>query len=347
MSDFTAQPGTEADLTALLTDAPDPTDHKQVREYLHRLAEAGLSVLLISPKAKLPFDGRTARKRTADDKAAQNAERESGRRNWIKAKSPAGVCLASADAAVLDGYLDEYIRLFGDAVNLAVCVGGSRVVVVDCDTPEQTAAFLADAKAPEGTAPTVTSPGMRGPDGTTMVHHGGGHFWFVVPDDVELPDKPESMVIGSDGAAYSVLWGLNKYVLIPPSVRAEGSYKVTGEVQPLPGWLCDRITEHAAARHHKRAERSQQAAGGGSADRITAWGAVIRWDVILAGTGWIAAGKADSCGCEIWTAPGDHADPDVHRPMESRRPQRWSVGRRHLHLNHRIRRAHHFLRRPG
>ncbi|CAM3283798.1 bifunctional DNA primase/polymerase [Mycobacterium intermedium] len=317
MHQTNARQGTEADLdllTRLLNDAPDPADPIRVRQYLHNLADAGLSVLLIKPGTKEPFDGRTAGKRLADDKTAQLAAKKAGQRNWRKVKSPSGVHLASRDAAALGGYLDRYIAAFGPdcAVNIAVALGRSRLVVVDCDTPEQQAEFLAVLPL-DDPAPTVVTPGQLGADGETMVHRDGGHFWFVVPDGVDLPECLESATMGTgDGGGYSVLWGPGKYVLIPPSVRPEGAYKAVGKVHPLPATLRDEIATHAAARR-QRAGRSEGCADG----PIAMWGAAITWAEILAGTDWTLASRTDSCGCEIWTAPGPHADPKsatAHEP---------------------------------
>ncbi len=295
----------EAQLTALMADAPKADDHDGVRDYLHDLAAAGCAPLLIKPGTKEPFDGRTSRKRTAEDKAAREEAKAAGRKNWIKARSPSGVHLASNDPAVLDGYLAEYIRIFKDdvEVNVAFSVGRSRLVVVDCDTADQVAAFLADAGAPSDTAPTVESPGQRDAVGA-MVHKDGGHFWFTVPECVDLPEGADSLTDPDGG--YSIMWGPGRYILLPPSVRPEGPYKVPedGEVYELPDWLRDKIIEHGRGRA-ERANRSTHRDG--ADDPIAQWGASTSWSQILADTNWTATVKTDACGCEIWTAPGEHA----------------------------------------
>ncbi|MGV0648748.1 bifunctional DNA primase/polymerase [Mycobacterium kansasii] len=305
---------TAAELTALLADAPDPTDHERVRKYAHRLAEAGLAVMLVYPWAKQPADMRTPTKRNADDRAAREAARAAGRRGWERVKSPAGLALATTDTAVLDGYLDRYLKTFGDRypdgvpVNLAVEVGTSGLVVVDCDTADQLAAFLADAEADAETPPTVRSPGQLGPDGT-MVHRDGGHFWFMVPEGVELPVSPPGSMTDPAGG-YAVLWD-RRYVLIPPSVRAEGPYTTTGDVHDLPVWLAERITAHGKQRA-ERAERNHDRDGGAGddlAERIDQWAESVSWASILEPLGWTPVARPDSCGCEVWTAPGDHASP--------------------------------------
>lgn len=301
-------PEAAAELAALLADAPDASDHERVRKYVHALAEAGCSVLFVLPGTKVPADMRTARKCNADDRAAREVAGEAGQRNWAKVKSPAGVHLATSDTAVLDGYLDRYGELFGDgvAVNLAVSLGRSRLVVVDCDTAGQMAAFLAEAGLPADTDPTVRTPGQRDPRTGEMVHRDGGHFYFTVPEGVELPERPESMTTGEH--AYAVLWGPGKYVLIPPSVRAEGLYTaVSGGVHELPEWLCDRITRAGQG----RAERLDTSTSGDGplAQCIDAWAESVSWADILEPLGWTLAARPDACGCEVWTAPGDHGSP--------------------------------------
>lgn len=297
-----------ASLTALLAHAPEATDHDGVRGYLHSLTEARCAPLLVYPASKMPADMRTSRVRSADDAAAQAAAKDAGNRNWAKVKSAAGVHLATTDTAVLGGYLDEYTRIFADQhpegvpVNVALSVGRSRLVVVDCDTADQLAAFLARAGAPTGTEPTVRSPGQANADGE-MVHKDGGHYYFAVPDDVELPTNLGA-ITDPDGG-YAVLWGAGRYVLMPPSVREEGAYAATGEVHEVPRWLLDYITTEGQARAERAALRQQHASASG--DAVTTWGASVTWADILGGTGWTATGKADSCGCDTWTAPGLHA----------------------------------------
>ncbi|MDV3124673.1 AAA family ATPase [Mycobacterium sp. 21AC1] len=310
MSNDIKNDGTRADsLTALLAGAPEATDHDGVRAYLHALAEASCAPLLVYPNSKLPADGRASRTRFAADAAAQAAAKDAGKRNWHKVKSPAGVHLATANTSVLDGYLDEYIRLFGEQypdegvpVNVAVSTGRSGLVVVDCDTAEQLAAFLADVGAPQDAEPTVRSPGQANADGE-MVHKDGGHFWFVVPDGVALPDNLGAITDPAGG--YAILWGAGRYVLTPPSVRPEGSYAAVGEVHELPTGLRDRITAEGEKRAQRPAQRQEHASQSG--DGITTWGATVTWADILDGTDWINTGKAHNCGCDIWTAPGLHA----------------------------------------
>ncbi|WP_019969765.1 AAA family ATPase [Mycobacterium sp. 141] len=295
-------------LTAVLGDVPKPDDHGGVREYLGALAGLGCAPLLVYPASKKPADVRTPQRRSADDRAACEAAQAAGNPHWHKVKSDAGVHLATTDTGTLGEYLDRYAETFGDAVeiNVAVSLGRSRLVVVDCDTSAQLAAFLVDAEADPDTAPTVRSPGQLGPDGVTLVHRDGGHFWFTVPDDVELPEQTGSMRVGGD-AGYSVMWGAGNYVLTPPSVRAEGPYTTCGAVFELPGWLGEAITAHGRA--YADHVKCRQGRADTDSDQVARWGAAVSWASILEPAGWTPVGKADGCGCPTWTAPGLHGSP--------------------------------------
>lgn len=318
--------GRAAELTGLLNAAPtDPTDHEAVGKYIRQLAEAGLAVMLVWPDSKLPADLRTPQRKRADDKAAQKAARDAGRRDWQRVKSAAGLTLATTDTEVLDGYLRRYVRAFADRfpdgvpVNLAVETGRSRLVVVDCDTAAQLQRFY-DVALPKGAStedrptPTILTPGQVGAggdaaDGDTWAHRDGGHFWFTVPEDIELPTTVGTLTWpGDDG--FAVLWD-HRYALIPPSVRREGAYTAPGAVHDLAesGWLIEAITDYAARRVERSGQRAGEPANGNMAARIDAWAEGISWASILEPLGWTLAARADSCGCEVWTAPGPHASP--------------------------------------
>lgn len=309
-----------AELTALLSEAPtDATDHDAIRKFIHQMAEAGLAVMFVLPGSKVPADMRSPRQRTADDRAAQAAAR---------VKSPSGLALATTDVHVLDGYLDRYIAVFaskypeGVPVSLAVETGGSGLVVVDCDTAAQMQRWADAAEIAPGTQrpPTVITPGHMGDgadpdDPATWAHADGGHFWFTVPEGVELPSNIGAMTIGGDDDGFAVLWN-SRYVLIPPSERPEGVYAVAGGgVSEAPRWLLEQIIDHARLRSERAAQRREHASVSG--DAVAAWGATITWAEILAPTDWLSTGKADGCGCVIWTAPGQHASPKsatAHEP---------------------------------
>lgn len=297
-------------ITAVLGSGVDNTNHAAVRSFINSACEAGLSVLLVVPGTKQPFDGRTPAKRKTEDKAAQLAAKEAGRRDWSKAKSPSGLALATSTKTALTrkgGYLDRYIEAFGAdcAVNIAVEVGGSRLVVVDCDTLAQKRSFLdtATGDADSQLPPTVVTPGSRDAEGN-WVHSDGGHFWFTVPEGVEMPTNIGSLTWGgTDG--FAVLWD-RRYVLIPPSTRPEGAYEMVGRDYECPGWLLEAINDKAAARASRTIENAVDSELSSSIDE---WAETITWEDILEPLGWTPTVRPDNCGCPVWTAPGEHSSP--------------------------------------
>ncbi|SIB68038.1 AAA family ATPase [Mycobacteroides abscessus] len=297
-------------ITAVLGSGVDNTNHAAVRSFINSACEAGLSVLLVVPGTKQPFDGRTPAKRKTEDKAAQLAAKEAGRRDWSKAKSPSGLALATSTKTALTrkgGYLDRYIEAFGAdcAVNIAVEVGGSRLVIVDCDTLAQKRSFLdvATGDADSQLPPTVVTPGSRDAEGN-WVHSDGGHYWFTVPEGVEMPTNIGSLTWGgTDG--FAVLWN-RRYVLIPPSTRPEGAYEMVGRDYECPAWLLEAINEKAAARASRTVENAVDSELSSSIDE---WAETITWDDILEPLGWTPTVRPDNCGCPVWTATGEHSSP--------------------------------------
>uniref|UniRef100_A0AAU8GQJ2 DNA primase/polymerase n=1 Tax=Mycobacterium phage BobbyK TaxID=3158892 RepID=A0AAU8GQJ2_9CAUD len=331
-------------LEAVLGSGVDNTDHEAVRAFIRQAADLGLHLLFIYPDSKVPADLRTPQKRKADDKAAQEEAQAAGRRDWQTVKSGAGLALATDDKATLERYLKRYIQLFSTwvdtlhgqevqwskkaedageiimskpaAVNLAVEVGGSGVVVVDCDTAAQVDRWFEVAEIPEEyrPAPTILTPGQVGPDAdindpSTWAHADGGHFWFTVPDKYlpVLPRHLGAMTWGGDHG-FAVLWD-RRYVLIPPSTRPEGAYEQLGHVYDLPDWLGEAIM----AAGERRVQRAEASAGDTDnpelATHIDRWAENVSWASILEPLGWTPAPRADGCGCAVWTAPGVHASP--------------------------------------
>lgn len=326
-----------SDLSLVLGSMPHNRDHVAMRAYIKSLCDIGCSVLLVMPNTKQPFDGRTSRKRNADDKAAQHVARDAGRRDWQRVKSPSGLALATTDSKKLlnkNGYLDEYLRVFGTwsdlddrdvkgksvqtlvespLINIAIEVGGSGLIVVDCDTPEQLDRFYEVAGIDPAAAPppTVVSPGTQMPrttwdDKPAWIHHGGGHFYFTLTDEQRacLPRNTGSMVWGgADG--FAMLWD-RRYVLIPPSTRAEGAYELVGREYPVPDWLFDAIVERGIARNSNRTGHDVDEDLKTEIDR---WAETVSWASILEPLGWTPTARPDTCGCDVWTAPGNHASP--------------------------------------
>lgn len=338
-----------APLEAVLGSGIDNRDHEAVRSFVRAAADVGLAVLFIYPDSKVPADMRTPQARRADDKRVQEAAKDAGRRDWARVKSPAGLALATSDKAVLERYLRRYIEVFstwtevladgsqGDkvpyvkkrvdageiamaepvAVNLAVEVGGSGLVVIDCDTAAQMERWFevsapADGwESPEARpAPTVLTPGQRDEDGVWH-HSDGGHFYFTVPDKYlpVLPRHIGAMTWGGDHG-FAVLWD-RRYVLIPPSTRPEGRYEQLGHVYPLPDWLAEKILEVGQHRVDRAAQSDGRVEGESTelSRHIDAWAQAVSWASILEPLGWAPAPRADSCGCAVWSALGPHASP--------------------------------------
>lgn len=310
-------------LTSILGSGVDGTDHDAVKAFVRTLCNAGVAVLFIQPGTKEPADMRTGVARGNADRAAQAAAREAGRADWERVRAPAGLHLATSDNTIAQRYLKRYVETYSTysnddgagnvvdpfisvpvSVNLAIEVGRSRLVVVDCDTAEQVAEFLAHSGVPLDMPlpPTVKTPGKL-VDGE-WVHSNGGHFYFTLGEGDELPTEVGSANLGV--TRYAVLWH-NRYVLIPPSRRAEGVYEVIGRDYPLPQRLRDEIVVRSEQRRERAALRRTET---DSLDPvIDAWAAGVSWVDILAPLGWVPISQVDNCGCPMLTAPGDHASP--------------------------------------
>jgi hypothetical protein len=208
--------------------------------------------------------------------------------------------------------------LLDSGANLAVSLAHStrRVLIVDVDTDTERRAFLEDWRAAGGdvdeTTPlTVASPGVFRDE--TWRHKDGGHLWFDVPDDVELPAKGEAKWCachqftrpgGRCDRAWSLFWtGSERYVLVPPSVRPEGPYRVTGQVLTAPKWLI-RIAHESTER--APIERTGEL-NNDDGDPINAWASTTPWAELLTAAGWGETGT-EACGCSTWNRPG-HANP--------------------------------------
>ncbi|QHB36752.1 DNA primase/helicase [Mycobacterium phage Lephleur] len=324
-----------SDLQSILGVPPGMnTDPERMRAFIREACKVGLHLLLVYPNSKHPADMRTERVKNAADADAKEAARLAGRTDWARVKSPSGLALASNDPKVVLKYLDEYLRVFGtwhDAdgnvvrpkgpkqvkestlvecppINLAIEVGASRLVVVDCDTKAQLDRFLAWSQAPATLPPTVRTPGQI-VDGVP-VHSDGGHFYFRVPDGVELPSNLGAITMSGDDG-FAILWN-RRYVLIPPSSRPEGPYVMAGEDYELIPALLEEITRAGALRAERAAEFERRAAERvpGALDTVIAeWAESTPWSVLLEPLGWTPASRNDACGCEVWTAGEGHASP--------------------------------------
>lgn len=297
-------------ITALLGAAPDPTaDTATLKAYLRTLAKVGgLHMFLVVPGAKEPAECRTTQ---AKNKAIKEAEAAG-------LPKPMGLHMATDNPTLLGRWLDKYRKDRDDdtPVNVAMEVGRSRIILVDTDTPEEMAAFLqlwADASDDQNllyVSPTVRSPGVFDEASGQWIHKDGGHFYFTFPADVTLPDGPGSITMGPKGSQFTIYWR-DRYVLIPPSRRKEGDYRLEGTDHPAPPWLIQMILDRGAevaARKEQRAKDKAERVDSGEVDPIAAWGERTPWADVLEPRDWVFSGRLDSCGCEIWTRPGNPAN---------------------------------------
>ena len=254
--------------------------------YARGLAEAGLEILLVSPGVKSPDD---------TDMVHARGLRKVGR-------GEGGRHLATSDPDLVEAYVRRFWHVRdrdgAKALNLGVRLGhGSRLVVADADTPDEVAALNIWWKANLGgdlPTATVSTPG-GGRD-----HKDGGHWWFVLPEGYELPEGLETAPLHGEPGKPAATLMVQGYVLIPPSVRAEGPYRITGEVLTAPQGLLDLIDSTAAKKHVPRADYDRTT----SDSPIDAWAASVTWDELLTEAGWTLHHAVEACGCPTWTRPG-------------------------------------------
>jgi hypothetical protein len=286
----------------------DDDDH--LVEVARRATRHGFAIVPISPGRKEPLCTLTARQaKTADNKAREDAQ-TAGKRNWERIRHDCGIAHAITDPVVATRVIRRLITEYG-RINLGVEVGRSRMVLVDMDTAEEVAAFYRDWTTETGQdtsqrAPTVRTPGAvrEDVDGTPRwVHRNGGHAWFAVPDSIDLSSLPGPGTFKAE-SGWVVFWK-DRQALVPPSVRPEGAYQITGQVEPVPEWLLDRIQLVA----HSYEERKQQQAARvlHEGDPIDQWAAATDWAELLDPDGWSCTGIPDRCGCPMWTRPGNPA----------------------------------------
>lgn len=275
-------------------------------------ARAGYAVMPIAPGEKRPLCALTPRQAKAADKEAAHAARDAGKRNWERVRHACGSAHATTDPDVAHRVFKR-LEAEHDQLNMAVEISQSHVLVVDADTRAEMESFTRlwaeEEREPElaHAAPTVRSPGQIGPDGKWK-HSDGGHFWFLLPDDVELGSLSDvaAIPLGADPDNLAQL-KVGGYVLVPPSQRAEGEYRMSSDAHMAPSWLVERVQLYLTERRTVREHRRDSALD--ADDRITLAQSATPWSAVLEPRGWSLWFKVDRCGCEIWTAPGDHASP--------------------------------------
>lgn len=204
----------------------------------------------------------------------------------------------------------QFVKRYGGA-NLGLHLGRSHLMAVDVDTPEERQAFALSwglndrskfPQLPDAPPLTVESPGSFDVATQTWLHHGGGHWWFTLPDN--WPEISGKVFKGPGG--WAAMYG-EAFVLVPPSVRLEGPYKLTGADLPAPDWLLHQVAGAAQLRDQQAEYRANVLAPRGGP--IDAWSARTSWASLLEPRGWTEAGSAHSCGCPNWTGPDGHSNP--------------------------------------
>lgn len=281
---------------------------KQLIHVGQELVANGIAIVINHAGTKHPMCTLTAAEKKAADQWAKDDAAAKGDQFFHKRVHACGLAHAITDAKTATRVLTRMARR--ERFNLGIEPRKSGLMIVDLDTTEQKDAYAACARSPR-LALTVASPGSRDSDGN-WVHRDGGHIHYEVPDDCELP-VDEGIYTHPDG--WTTTWGEHQ-VLVPPSVRAEGSYVLVGGASPLPGWLREVVMNETAGKRKRRAEATALRERSGPS-AIDDWAGGHGWPAILLADGWIETGLTKSCGCPQWTAPGEHASPEsatAHEP---------------------------------
>ena len=293
-------------------------DQDTAIKYALALAKGGIGVLLCEHGTKIPCDNLRTPAMVKKDQADWEAAGFSG-------EFPRGYNLATHETSRLRSYIRRYFKVNGTSPNLAIEPRRSKLVIVDADTQAEVDAFKGWAAQLSGdvkwhhVAPTVSSPGARDSDGTWR-HRDGGHYYFMVPDDAYLDYSvlPANLDVTFNGTKFSIFLK-DRYVLIPPSTRPEGPYRLTGPSHDMPRWLADYLGSESSRRAALRAQARHRGASQGLSsemvDDLEAWYSNTPWGDILLPLGWEQTGT-DKCGCEVWGRPGRSSDKSAtaHNP---------------------------------
>lgn len=277
-------------------------DPERLTNIVRAMVRNGLSPVLLKPGEKVPacILTETAAKK-ADQEAQTVALAEHPDRPVDRIRHPCGFAHVIDDPAKVKAIMDRWLTRYGGA-NLGVHLGRSRLIAVDADYPSEVTAFEREwfqhnhpgLAGRGGPGMTVRSPGTTKPDGTPD-HHDGGHWIFTVPDDFPFPPGKGGRAL----AGYDIKYG-DSYVLVPPSVRAEGPYELVGASYPAPMWLLELILAL-----HSQIEKSGRGGYSGDSSSIQAqFGRRVPLIEHMTAAGWTPAGDHMNCGCERWNAPG-------------------------------------------
>lgn len=273
------------------------------------VVRAGYALVVNRPETKKPICTLTSAEVKKADELARAEAYDAGKKRWELATHPCGVHHAITVDKDADRIVKRLVKNHG-RINLGIELHRSRLVVVDVDTEEENAAFRNHARElgfPLSGGYTIATPGVMGDDPANWKHKNGGHYWFTLPEGIELP--------ATDGvykhpSGWTAMWA-NRQVLVPPSVRSEGAYRSIGEPQPIPQWLLKEIlvfcVERKRAREDTERRKAERLASGSQKAAIDVWSTETPWSELLEPDGWYDTTVPDNCGCPIWTAPGVHA----------------------------------------
>lgn len=291
-----------------------PGDEESLIAVVSNAVRNGFAIVLDKPGTKIPMCILGVRDAKTADREYQDAARAAGDERWSFRRHPCGIHHAltvsslGGDPAKVRTKVSQIIRRVtkahgGELPNIGVEPGRSRLLVVDVDTAAEVAGFndSRDAAGDHALAGmTVRSPGSRDEAGN-VVHADGGHFWFSLPADVELP--PGQGVL-KDASGWTAIWA-DHQVLVPPSKRPEGVYTIIGQMPVAPRWLTERIISEAQERADRVRARLDSLPDG--TGEIDLWSARTPWRDLLEPDGWVDTGLPDRCSCPIFTAPGPHS----------------------------------------
>lgn len=289
--------------------APAHTEAHYV-EHLRAVIRAGYSPVLCKPGTRVTACILSAlQAKRADKEAQQQALAMNPAARVDRIRHACGMKHVIDDPAKVGPIVKRFLEQH-NGLNVALHLGRSRMLVVDVDIPTEREAFLsswydaytyaseAELVRPPGI--TVESPGSFDAATSQWLHWGGGHWWMPLPEGFILP--PGKVFKGPGG--WAAMYG-ESYALVPPASRREGPYRLVGGTTPPPSWLLDQLTLAGEVRKHT-ADQNYATAGG----PIDQWSAETSWASLLEPQGWIETSMTEgSCGCPIWTAPGDHASP--------------------------------------
>lgn len=289
-------------------------DRSNLKNILAAMADAGLAAFLCQTDSKAPAPDKVLAPATAKKMRADGHNM--------------GFGLATSNKTKLKNYLTRWESNSPAGVhpNIGINVGESRLLVVDVDTEIEKHAFLEYWAEQEedvfcDVSPTVLTPGQKDKDGD-WIHKDGGHFYFTLPAEYQLPaNSPAVVKMGSGWAIY--VHGC--YVLAPPSVRAEGPYVMAGKVREAPKWLLAAVGSSARTKDPTTPRQDIITEEGTSSTTIVGqqlsigiddtfgqdiddWSRDQDWETILTDRGYNAY-RLDRCGtnCMMYTAPGAHA----------------------------------------